>query len=209
MKFVALNQAAEPMTTGQEALRDPATQVAPLGSAVLGLALVFAVGHNHLDHVFFLKVPVERIRIIRLVADQLGAQPAEEAPGERFVDEFGFVGRSRVDRDSQRNAVSCGDGHNLRPFAPLGLAHGETLFFATAKLPSIEPPLGSSFPSRRSFSASTRNAFSNWPPLTHYWKRPCTVWYGGHFLGQFPPLRPPARRIHGTPFNTARASAGG
>jgi hypothetical protein len=116
--------------------------------------------------------------------------------------------RGRVDRDSQRNAVSGGDGHDLRPFAPLGFAHCEAPFLAAAKLPSIKPSSGSSFPSWRNFSASTRNAFSNWPLRTHCWKRPCTVWYGGYFLGSSRHCAP-VRRIHSTPFNTARVSAGG
>jgi hypothetical protein len=208
MKFVAHNQPAEPVQPGEEPLHDPAAQVAAQCSAVLRLAPVFAVGRNHFDPVFLFQAPVEQVRIIRLVADQLRAQIVEETAGERFVDEFGFVRRGRVDRDSQRNAVSGGDGHDLCPFAPLGLAHGEAPFFAAAKLPSIKPSSGSSFPSRRSFSASTRNAFSNWPPRTHCWKRPCTVWYGGYFLGNSRHCAP-VRRIHSTPFNTARASAGG
>ena len=208
MEFVADNQSAEPVQPGEQPLHDPAAQVAPQRFAVLRLAPVLAVGRNHLDSVFLVQMPVERVRVIRLVADQLLAQLIRVRKGERFVNELRLVRRGRVDRDSQRNAVSGGNGHDLGPFAPLGLAHREAPFFAVAKLPSMKPSPGSSFPSWRSLSASTRSAFSNCPLRTHCWNRPCTVWYGGYLLGNSRHCAP-VRRIHSTPFNTSRVSAGG
>src|ERR1035441_3340536 len=153
-------------------------------------------------------MPVQRVGIVRLVADQPRRQFVEETGRERFIDELGLVRRGRVYRDSHRNAVSRGDGHNFCPFAPLGLSHREAPFLAAAKLPSMKSSSSSSLPSSRNFSANARSAFSNWPERTHCWKRPCTVWDGGYFSGNSSHAAP-VRRIHRTPFNTARVSAGG
>jgi hypothetical protein len=118
------------------------------------------------------------------------------------------VRRGRVDRDSQRDAVFGGDGHDLCPFAPLGFSHRKAPFFAAAKLPSMKPSSKFNLPSSCNLPASTRNAFSNWPVRTHCWKRPCTVWYGGYFSGSSRHCAP-VRKIQSTPFSTARVSAGG
>ena len=132
MKFVAHNQSAEPVQPSEQPLHDPAAQIAAQRSAVLRLAAILAVGRNHRDSVCLVQMPVERVRVIRLVADQLLAQLVEEAAGERFVDQLRLVRRGRVDRDSQRNAVWGGDGHDFGSFAPRGLAHREAPIFAAA-----------------------------------------------------------------------------
>ena len=157
MKFVADNQSAEPVQPSKQPLHDPAAQLAPQRSAVPRSAPVLTVGRNHLDSVFPVQMPVQRVRVIRLVADRLFAQLVEQAAGQLFVDRFRLVRRGRVDRDSQRKAVSRGDGHDLRPLAPLGFARREAPFFAAAKRPSIKPSPGSSFPSRCSLSASAQS----------------------------------------------------
>lgn len=111
--------------------------------------------------------------------------------------------RGRADGDSQRNAAAGGDGHDFGSLTPLGLAPCEAPYFAAAKLPSMQPSPGSSFPAWRSRSATTRSAFSNCPLRTHCWNRPCTVWYGGFLLGNsrhcapaLPNLHPPPLPVH-------------
>lgn len=54
--------------------------------AVLSLAPVFAVERNHLASEFLVQAPVERARVIRLLAGQPFGQFVEEAAGQRFVD---------------------------------------------------------------------------------------------------------------------------
>lgn len=101
MKFVARNQSAKPLQPSEQPLHDPAALVAAQGSAVLCLAAVLSVRRDHLDAVFLVEVPVQRVGVIRLVANQPRRQFVEEARQERFVDEFGLMRRGRVDRDGQ------------------------------------------------------------------------------------------------------------
>jgi len=68
MKFVAGNQSAEPLQPSKQALHDPAAFVAAQSSAVLRLAAVLALGRDHFDAVFLVKMPIQRVGIIRLVA---------------------------------------------------------------------------------------------------------------------------------------------
>ena len=86
MKFVADNQSAEPVQPSKQPLHGPAAQVAPQRSAVLHSAPVLTVGRNHLDSVFLAQMPVQRVRVIRLVADRLFAQLVEQAAGQGTAD---------------------------------------------------------------------------------------------------------------------------
>ena len=88
MKFVADNQPAEPVQPGEQPLHHPAAQVAAQRSAVLSLAPVLTVGRDHFDSVFLIKMSVERVRVVRLVTNQLLRQFVEEAAGERFINEL-------------------------------------------------------------------------------------------------------------------------
>src|SRR3984885_10533567 len=208
MEFVAGNQPTEPLRPGKQPFHGPAAFVAPERSAVLALAPILAVGCNHLDSVFLFEMPVERVRVIRLVADEPYRKSVEETAGERRIDEFRLVGRGAVHSDGHRNTGNSGDGHDLGPLAPLGFPPCEAPFLALAKLPSISPSFRSSNPFSCSFSAKVRSAFSSCPERTHCWNRPCTVWYGGYFLGNSRHCAP-VRNIHNTPFSTPRVSAGG
>jgi len=84
MKFVADNQPAEPVQPGEQPLHHAAAQ----RSAVLSLAPVLTVGRDHFDSVFLIKMSVERVRVVRLVTNQLLRQFVEEAAGERFINEL-------------------------------------------------------------------------------------------------------------------------
>jgi hypothetical protein len=59
MKFVADNQPAEPVQPGEQPLHHSAAQVAAQRSAVLSLARVLTVGHDHFDSVFLIKMSVD------------------------------------------------------------------------------------------------------------------------------------------------------
>jgi hypothetical protein len=109
MKFVADNQPAEPVQPGEQPLHHPAAQVAAQRSAVLSLAPVLTVGRDHFDSVFLIKMSVERVRVVRLVTNQLLRQFVEEAAVSSTS--FDSCGEAESIRDSQRNAVSGGDGH--------------------------------------------------------------------------------------------------
>src|ERR1700740_2183753 len=180
MQFVAGDQPTEQLQPGKQPFYGPAPFVAAEWPTVLTLASVLAVGCNDFDSVFFLEMAVERVGVIRLVADEPFRESVEEAAGERLIDEFGFVRRGRVHGDGQRNTGNSGDGHDLGPLAPLGFSDGEAPFLALAKLPSINPSFRSSKPLSCSLSARAPSAFSNCPERTHCWNRPCTVCYGGY-----------------------------
>jgi hypothetical protein len=70
MKFVADNQPAEAVQPGEQPLH-PAAQVAAQRSGVLSLAPVLTVGRDYFDSVFLIKMSVERVRVVRLVTNQL------------------------------------------------------------------------------------------------------------------------------------------
>jgi len=110
MEFVVGNQSAEPLQLGKQPFHSPAPFVAVRISAVLRLAVVLPVGRDHLDAVFLVEMPIQRVGVICLVADQPYCQSVEEAASKCFVDELGLMRRGRIDRDSQRNAVSGGEG---------------------------------------------------------------------------------------------------
>src|ERR687888_788636 len=69
--------------------------------------------------------------------------------------------------------------HDLRTFAPLGLSHPLSPFFAITNVPSIKHSLRSKSP--RSFKSLARDLsmFLNTPVCIHSWKRRWQGWYGG------------------------------
>jgi hypothetical protein len=86
-------------------------------------------------------------------------------------DELGFVRGRRGDGNGDRKTSAVCNGHDLGPFAALGLADAEPFFFALAKDPSIKVSLRSKPP--RAYRSAAR-AFStprHVPLSTHRWNR--------------------------------------
>src|SRR5229473_6396868 len=94
MKFVADNQPAEPVQPGEQPLHHPAAQVAAQRSAVLILAPVLTVGLDHFDSVFLIKMSVERVRVVRLVTNQLLRQFVGKLPASVSSTSFDSCGEA-------------------------------------------------------------------------------------------------------------------
>jgi hypothetical protein len=63
-----------------------------------------------------------------------------------LFDELGFVRRGRGDGNGERKTSAVCKGHDLGPFAALGLADAAAFFLALAKEPSMKVSLRSSPP---------------------------------------------------------------
>jgi hypothetical protein len=107
--------------------------------------------------------------------------------------------------DGDRNTSAVCHCHELRTFAPLGLAHGAAPFLAPTKVPSIKHCAKSSLPRLRRSSANASSICLNVPPFTQYWNRRWHVWYGGKRSGKSC-QRAPDRNIHRMPLSTSRSS---
>ncbi len=106
---------------------------------------------------------------------------------------------------SDRNTSAVCHCHELRTFAPLGLAHSSAPFFADTKVASTKHSLKSSLPRHRRSSANASSSRRSTPARTHSWKRRWHVWYGGKRAGKSR-QRAPERNIHKMPFNTSPSS---
>ena len=151
-----------------------------------------------------LKVRIQRVRVIRLVANQPFGLLVGESLDKSFSDKSGFMRRSglRVDGDRKTSAV-C-HYHELRTCAPLGFSDFAAPFLATINVPSIKHSYRSNSPRVRRSSAKVSNMRSSRPSLTHCRKRRRQVWYGGNLSGKSH-QRAPERRIQSTPFKISRA----
>jgi len=68
--FPSSNESAEVVQPGEEPLHLPASLVAPQLATVLRFAAPAAVGRNQLDAVFVLKLFIQLVGVVSLVADQ-------------------------------------------------------------------------------------------------------------------------------------------
>jgi hypothetical protein len=194
MKLVECDWSGELLHPGDRSIRAPSALRAPRWPGVPRPATV-------------LKVPLQRVAIVSLVAHQPGRRFVEETASECFVDKLRSRQRGRVDRDNHRKAVSGGDRHDLHFHAPLGFSRRKAPFCAFTKLPPMQAPSKSSLPSSCSFSASTCTAFSNCPPHAACLKGLCVIWYGGYFSVNSRQCAP-VRKLPSTPFSVVRTSAG-
>lgn len=155
--FVTGDQAARVLEPREETLDSPAAFVAPERAAVLSqMDAVATMGGNQFD-VERGERAVERVAVVRRIADQPDRVLGEEAGVQRLRDEAGFVRRRRGDGNGDRKTSAVCNGHDLGPFASLGRADVAAFFLALAKEPSMYVSLRSSPP--RAWR-SWANAFS-------------------------------------------------
>jgi hypothetical protein len=151
---------------------------------------------------------VQRVRVIRLIANQSFGFLIREALDESFADKSDLTRRSRLSVDGDRKTSRICHCQQLRTFAPLGLSHFEPPFLATMNVPSMKHSDKSISPLMRRSSAKVPKTRSSRPSLTHCWKRRWQVWYGGNLSGRSH-QRAPERRIHSTPLKTSRSGRRG
>jgi len=151
---------------------------------------------------------IQRVRVIRLVANQSLWGLISKAFDQSFSDKSDFMRRSilRVDGDRKTRAVChC---HELRTLAPLGLSDFCAPFLATTNMPSIKHSDKSRSPRVRKSSARVSSTRLSRPSLTHSWNLRWQVWYGGNLFGRSHHLAP-ERSIQRTPLRTSRSGRRG
>jgi hypothetical protein len=209
MIFPSSQDSTEVLQPGEQTFDAPTANVTAQHAPILGLGLgpVSAVWGDELD-VASGELGVESVAVVGAIADQPGRLSSNVALGESILDKGDFMraSRRRVDGDWKTSAV-C-HRHELRALAPLGLAHSAAPFFAATKAASMKHSDKSSLPRLRRSSANASSTDRSTPVLHHSWKRRWQVWYGGKRSGRSR-HGAPVRKIHSTPFITARVSVGG
>jgi hypothetical protein len=204
MALIAHDQAPEVAQPGEETLDLPTSAIASERTAILRLRAL-AVAAMRCDHLHpkSSKRRVKSVGIIGSVANESVRQVVYEPRVERGGDKGNLMRRSRGGTSGERKTKMVCHCHELRPFAPLGLAHASAPFFATTKVPSIKHS-DKSIPPRslRSWANASRIR-SSVPSRTQRWKRRWHVWYGGYRSGRSAHWAP-VRRIQRMPFNTSR-----
>lgn len=207
--FPSGNEAAEIVHPGKQPFHFPAFAIAAQLSSVLCFASAATpVRRDQLDAVFALKLRVERVRIVGLVADEPGREFVEETSGKNLFHKPTLGRRSALDRYGERKTVISGDSDDLGALAATRGADGEAPFFALAKVASTNASSRFSLPRSCRCRASSFNASSSLPLRTHCWNRRWQVWNGGYFSGSSRHCAP-VPSTQNTPFSTERVSCHG
>jgi len=207
--LVADDQASEILEPGEEALDFPTSPVSSKRSSVLGFGSfpVGPVGGDHFDPEG-LKLLVQRIAVISLVADDPVGKVGHKQSFERNPDQGHFMRRSAGHVQGDRKTSSVCHCHDLGPFPPLSFTNSRPPFFAGAKVPSMKASLKSRPPRSRKSSAKLLRISSNNPESDHFWNQRWQVWYGGYLSGMsFQGA--PVRNTHSIPLSTSRGFLAG
>ena len=209
MIFVAHHNSPEVMQPCKQTFDFPASFVSAKFSAVLRSSLLpIGFMRRNQFNIEFRQLSIERVRIIRLIANHLLGSLVGEPLANSLPDKSDFMRRSTCCVNGDRKTKAVCHCHELRAFAPLGCSHSEAPFFATINVPSIKHSDKSSLPLWCKSSASVSKTFRKRPSLTHCWKRRWQVWYGGNLSGKSH-QRAPERNIQSTPFITSRSERRG
>lgn len=209
MIFVSDHQSTEVVQPCEQSLDFPAMPVSAQLSTVLGSASD-AITFMWSDQVnsLRLKPGVQRIAVVREIADQSLGCGVDKTLLESCFDKGDLMRRSRRCVDGDRNTIAVCHCHELRTFAPLGLSHCAAPFLAPTKVPSIKHCAKSSLPRFRKSSASASKTSLNVPASIQYWNRRWQVWYDGKRSGKSCHAAP-ERNIHRMPLSTCRSSLRG
>src|SRR6266404_5830275 len=161
------------MQPSKQTLDFPATAVAAQHAAVLGdrPAPVPAVRRDQFHTELFAYPLIQRITVVRFVADQSLRCFTEESALQRGFDERGFIRRSADHVHGDRKTVAVCDCHDFAAFAAFCRADTRAPFLAELKLASMKASLRSSFPRSRKSSASFCSKRVSSPLRCHCWKR--------------------------------------
>ncbi len=200
----ARSNSAKVLQPCNQAFDLPPTFVTPQGSAVLCWCFqtVRLVRRDHLN-AFFFEFRIQRVGVIRLVANQLCGLFTSETRRKSVSDKSDFMRASTRCVGGDRKTSSVCHHHEFRAFTPLSFTNCVPPFFAAMKVPSMKHSLKSSSPRRCKSSASASKTSRNVPSLTHCWNLRWQVWYGGNLPGKSF-HRAPLRNIQRMPFITSR-----
>ena len=207
--IMAHNQSPIILQPSKQPLHLPPSPVAPQTPTILSRSLssVVSVRSYHL-YCLFCQLFVQWVTVISFISYQMLRPLIGKTLIESFSDKGDFMRASRRRVYADRNTRAVCHCHELRTFAPLGLSHTSTPFFATTNVPSMKHSLKSSSPRVRKSSAKISSTFFRTPSLTHCWNLRWQLWYGGNRSGKSF-QRAPLRSIQSIPFRTSRLSLQG
>lgn len=158
---------------GKEAFDHPSPPIPAQRPTILrrGADTIVFMGRDEIDRAFVQQFFVERVTVVRLVANQSRRELREEPVVERGADEPDFRGRSAGHVDGDRKTAAVDDGHDFVAFATFRRPDGGAPFFAPVKLASMNPSVRSSLPRSRRSSASRSRTSRNSPVRCHCWNR--------------------------------------
>ena len=134
--FPSRDESSQVVHPGEEAFDLPALFVAAKPAPVLRFASVAAVRGDPLDAVFILELPVELVRVVRLVPNQSSGPFVEKASGKNFLNQLALGRRSARHRYGERKTVASGDSDDPGALAPARGADCKAPFLALAKVAS-------------------------------------------------------------------------
>lgn len=144
--LIAGHESPRVLQPGKEAFDFPAAFIAAQGPSILReVDPIRPMRRDELDPAGGQSL-IESVAVIRGVADQALGVVGEKARVQRLLDELRFVRRRGGDGNGDRKTSAVCNGHDLGPFAPLGLADVAAFFLALAKEPSMNVSLRSSPP---------------------------------------------------------------
>ncbi len=209
MIFPSSDEATEGMHPGEESFDLPSSSIAAQFTSVLrDLFSSSPVGCDHLDAVLSGKLPIERVRVVGLVSDELFGEFVKEASGQNVFHKLALGRRSAFDRYGERKTVASGDSDDLGALAAAGGPDGKAPFLALAKVASTNASSKFSLPCACRCAASSFKACSSLPLRIQFWNRRWQVWNGGYFSGSSRHCAP-VPRTHNKPLRTARVSCHG
>lgn len=152
----------------KKAFNFPAAVIAPQGTAILScFALSIApVWCNHLNPLGS-KGVIERITVIGTIPNNSSGLSHGDNFIEGSLDKCDFMRASRIRVQGEWKTRSVCNNHELRTFAPLGLSHFSSPFFATTNVPSMKHSERFMAPRSSRSRASASRTFRNTPDFTH------------------------------------------
>lgn len=168
MALVADDETAEVAEPSKPPLDLPATLVAAMLAAVLGLGpgAVAARGRDHLDALRG-ACGIQQIGIVDLVADEARGQRTREADVEDGLDEGDLMRRSAAGACGERKTSAVCHSHVLRTLARLGFAAAAAPLLAAMNMPTMKHSDISSLPRSRRPTASAVRIRVRVPSRTH------------------------------------------
>ena len=168
--FVSNNKTAKVMHPSKEPFNAPSFAIPTQGSSILcnGLTSIGLVRSYEFD-TSLLKVPIERIRVIRSITDESSGSSSKEALLESCSNKGEFMRRSRCNVDGERKTSAVCHCHELGTLAPLGFSNTGAPFFATTKVASMKHSARLNLPRFSRSWASVSSTPRNTPERTHSW----------------------------------------
>ena len=167
MIFIPDHEAPEVAQPGEEPLDLPPPLGAAQGAAILRFRFgaIAPMRSNHVN-AQLAEASVKRVGVIRPVADEARRQRRYQPILQCGHYEGDLVGRRTLGADGERKTSAVCHCQELRPLAPLGLAHGTPPFWAAMNVPSMKHSLRSRPPRSCKSSAKACRTRTNVPSRT-------------------------------------------